>query len=143
MPRLVLAGQATEAASPWLARLRSAPLAGRVEHLGYVADARREHLFQSARVLVMPSLDEGFGLPVLEAMSAGVPVIVSSRGSLPEVVGDAGAPVDPADVNALADALERAVTDRDWAMQSARAGLARARTFTWEQVRAKRCIERT
>jgi glycosyltransferase involved in cell wall biosynthesis len=133
MPRLVLAGRATEAASQWLARLRSAPLAGHVEHLGYVDDTRREQLLQSARVLVMPSLDEGFGLPVLEAMSAGVPVIVSSRGSLPEVVGDAGAQVDPADVDALADAIERAVTDRDWAMQTARTGLRRARAFSWQQ----------
>jgi glycosyltransferase involved in cell wall biosynthesis len=133
LPRLVLAGRATAAASTWLARLRTAPLSGRVTHLGYVLDASREELYQSARVLVMPSLDEGFGLPVLEAMSAGVPVIVSSRGSLPEVVGDAGMQIDPADVNALADAIERAVADRDWAMQSARAGLARARTFTWER----------
>jgi glycosyltransferase involved in cell wall biosynthesis len=133
LPRLVLAGRATPAASEWLERLRAAPLAGRVTHLGYVLDGGREALYQSARVLVMPSLDEGFGLPALEAMSAGVPVIVSSRGSLPEVVGDAGAQFDPADVNALADAIERAVADRDWAMRSARAGLARARTFTWEQ----------
>ena len=133
LPRLVLAGRATADASEWLARLRTAPLAGRVTHLGYVLDAGREELYRTAQVLVMPSLDEGFGLPALEAMSAGVPVIVSSRGSLPEVVGDAGAQFDPADVNALADAIERAVADRAWAMQSARAGLARARTFTWEQ----------
>jgi glycosyltransferase involved in cell wall biosynthesis len=133
VPPLVLAGRATGAASEALARLRSAPLAGHVKHLGYVPDAAREDLYRSARVLVMPSLDEGFGLPALEAMSAGVPVIVSSRGSLPEVVGDAGAQVDPTDVQALADAIERAVVDRNWAMQAARAGLARARTFTWEQ----------
>jgi glycosyltransferase involved in cell wall biosynthesis len=133
LPRLVLAGRATAAASEWLARLRTAPLAGRVTHLGYVPDANREELYRSARVLVMPSLDEGFGLPALEAMSAGVPVIVSSRGSLPEVVGDAGMQIDPTNVDALADAIERAVADRDWAMQSARAGLARARTFTWER----------
>ena len=133
LPRLVLAGRATAAASEWLARLRTAPLAGHVTHLGYVADASREEVYRSARVLVMPSLDEGFGLPALEAMAAGVPVIVSSRGSLPEVVGDAGMQIDPTDVDALADAIDRAVVDREWAMQSARAGLARARTFTWEQ----------
>ena len=131
MPRLVLAGRATSAASGWLARIRSAPLAGRVTHLGYVAGEGREDLYRSARVLVMPSLDEGFGLPALEAMSAGVPVIVSSRGSLPEVVGGAGAQIDPSDVEALADAIERAVCDREWAMRAARAGLERARTFSW------------
>ena len=75
----------------------------------------------TARVLVLPSLDEGFGLPALEAMSAGVPVIVSSRGSLPEVVQDAGALVDPLDIDALAAAIERAAFDQNWAV-SARAG---------------------
>ncbi len=133
MPRLVLAGRATSAASGWLARIRSAPLAGRVTHLGYVAGEGREDLYRSARVLVMPSLDEGFGLPALEAMSAGVPVIVSSRGSLPEVVGGAGAQVDPLDVDALADALERAAFDQDWATRAAQAGLARAQAFTWAE----------
>lgn len=133
LPPLVLAGRETAAASEWLARLRTPPLAGHVTHVGYVPDDAREQLYQSARVLVIPSLDEGFGLPALEAMSAGVPVVVSCRGSLPEVVGTAGAQVDPSDVNALADAIERAVVNRDWAMQSARAGLARARAFTWQQ----------
>ena len=133
LPRLVLAGRSTSGASASLSRLTSAPLAGHVTHLGYVPDAQREQLYRSARLLVMPSLDEGFGLPALEAMSAGVPVIVSSRGSLPEVVGDAGAQVDPTDVPALADAIERALVDRSWAAQAAEKGLARARTFTWER----------
>jgi len=132
-PPLVLAGRATSAAAEWLARLDRPPLAGHVRHLGYVPDTRREELYRSARVLVMPSLDEGFGLPALEAMSAGVPVIVSSRGSLPEVVGGAGPEIDPADVAALADAIERAVVDDRWAVQAAEAGLARARTFTWAE----------
>src|SRR2546423_14414566 len=79
----------------------------------------------------MPSLDEGFGLPALEAMSAGVPVIVSSRGSLPEVVGGAGAQVDPSDIAALADALDRAVTDDRWATPAAEAGLAPPAAVTW------------
>jgi glycosyltransferase involved in cell wall biosynthesis len=130
---LVLAGRATSAAAEWLARLERPPLAGHVTHLGYVPDTRREELYRSARVLVMPSLDEGFGLPALEAMSAGVPVIVSSRGSLPEVVGGAGAEVEPMDVAGLADAIERALADERWAMQAAEAGLARARTFTWTE----------
>ncbi len=132
-PPLVLAGGATAAAADWLARLERAPLAGHVTHLGYVPDARREELYRSARVLVLPSLDEGFGLPALEAMSAGVPVIVSSRGSLPEVAGGAGAEIDPSDVPALADAIERAVVDQRWATEAAHAGLARARTFTWTE----------
>jgi glycosyltransferase involved in cell wall biosynthesis len=130
-PRLVLAGRATAAASSWLARIKNVPLAGRVTHVGYVDDHAREDLYRSARVLVMPSLDEGFGLPALEAMSAGVPVIVSSRGSLPEVVQDAGAQVDPSNTGSLADAVERAVFDESWAIRAALAGLDRARSFTW------------
>ena len=130
-PRLVLAGRATAAASNWLTRIKNAPLAGRVTHVGYVDDHAREDLYRAARVLVMPSLDEGFGLPALEAMSAGVPVIVSSRGSLPEVVQDAGAQVDPSNTGSLADAVERAVFDQRWAMRAAQAGLERARSFTW------------
>jgi glycosyltransferase involved in cell wall biosynthesis len=131
MPKLILAGRATDAATEWLTRITTAPLSGHVEHLGYVDNDQRENLYRSARVLVMPSLDEGFGLPALEAMSAGVPVIVSSRGSLPEVVQDAGAQVDPDDADALADALERAAFDQPWAIRAATAGLERARAFTW------------
>ena len=133
LPRLVLAGRATAAAAEWLARLTRAPLRDHVTYLGYVPDERREELYRSARVLVMPSLDEGFGLPALEAMSAGVPVIISSRGSLPEVVGGAGMEVDPSDVAALADALERAAVDQEWATRAAYAGIARARAFTWTE----------
>ena len=130
-PSLVLAGRATSGAAEWLARIRQPPLAGRVEHLGYVADAERERLYANARVLVLPSLDEGFGLPVLEAMSAGVPVIAARRGSLPEVVGTGGMLVDPTNVDALAAALEAIVTDDKTAADWGRAGLARARAFTW------------
>jgi glycosyltransferase involved in cell wall biosynthesis len=130
-PRLVLAGRATAAAADWLARISRPPLAGHVTHLGYVPDVERESLYRSARVLVIPSLDEGFGLPALEAMSAGVPVVASARGSLPEVTGDAGALIDPADPAALADAIERAVCDDAWSRRAGEAGVARAKQFTW------------
>jgi glycosyltransferase involved in cell wall biosynthesis len=130
-PRLVLAGRATPAAAPWLARLGAPPLAGRATHLGYVADAEQESLYAGARVLVLPSLDEGFGLPALAAMSAGVPVIASRRGSLPEVVDNAGTLVDPEQPGELAAALEPIVTDDEWAFNQAVRGLARARAFTW------------
>ena len=131
VPRLVLAGRATPASAEWLARIDMAPLAGHVTHLGYVADGEREALYRSARLLVMPSLDEGFGLPALEAMSAGVPVIVSSRGALPEVVGAAGALVDPGDADALADAIARAIRDDAWSLTAAQAGLERAHGYNW------------
>jgi glycosyltransferase involved in cell wall biosynthesis len=131
-PPLVLAGRATAGAGEWLTRISQPPLAGHVRHIGYVADAERERLYAGARALVLPSLDEGFGLPALEAMAAGVPVVASNRGSLPEVLGGAGTLVDPADVEGLASALERLVSDHTAAMASAAAGLVRARTFTWD-----------
>lgn len=130
-PPLILAGRATADAAPWLARLAEPPLRGRVRHLGYVTADEREALFEQARVLALPSLDEGFGLTALEAMSAGVPVVASDRGSLPEVTGGAATLVDPDDAAALAEALARVVTDDAHAGSLAAAGLERARAFTW------------
>jgi glycosyltransferase involved in cell wall biosynthesis len=130
-PTLVLAGRTTPDASAWLDRIARAPLAGHVEHRGYVAAAERERLFAGARVLVMPSLDEGFGLPVLEAMAAGVPVVASNRGSLPEVLGDAGALVDARDAQALATSIVQAVEDDAYARACAERGLERAASFSW------------
>ncbi|HEY5619693.1 MAG TPA: glycosyltransferase family 1 protein [Vicinamibacterales bacterium] len=130
-PMLVIAGRATAAAHEWLSRIDRPPLAGQVRYHGYVADEDRERLYAGARLLVLPSLDEGFGLPALEAMAAGVPVVASNRGSLPEVVGSAGALVDPSDIGALSAALERFVSDDTAAVQAGAAGLVRARAFTW------------
>ena len=131
LPRLVLAGQATADAEPWLARLAAPPLAGRAVHLGYVADAAQEQLYADARVLVLPSLDEGFGLPALAAMSAGVPVIASRRGALPEVVATGGILFDPEQPGALAAALERVIGDAAYAAAQGAAGLLRARAYDW------------
>ncbi|HEY6362431.1 MAG TPA: glycosyltransferase family 1 protein [Vicinamibacterales bacterium] len=133
LPRLVMAGRATEDAAGWLQRIGAPPLAGHVTHLGYVPQNEREQFYARARLLVLPSLDEGFGLTALEAMSAGVPVVVSNRGSLPEVVGNAGTLVEPDDVQGLASAIERVAVDDRVALDHARAGLARAREFTWER----------
>jgi glycosyltransferase involved in cell wall biosynthesis len=130
-PRLVLAGRASAAAQPWLDRLASPPLRDRVTHLGYVPDDRREGVYAGARLLVLPSRDEGFGLPALEAMSAGIPVIVSNRGSLPEVAGPAGTFIDPDDAASLADAMERLLADTPAAFRQACAGLEQARRFSW------------
>jgi glycosyltransferase involved in cell wall biosynthesis len=132
-PRLVLAGRASEGAGPWLGRLAEAPLRGRAVHVGYVPDEEQETLFASARALVLPSLDEGFGLPVLAAMSAGIPVVASRRGSLPEVVGEAGTLIDPERPEEISAAIERLLADDTWAAAQARAGLERARRFTWTE----------
>jgi glycosyltransferase involved in cell wall biosynthesis len=130
-PRLVLAGGIAPGADEWLARLSVEPLKGHVEYVGYVADPNRERLLAGARALVLPSLDEGFGLTALEAMSAGVPVLSSNRGSLPEVVGSGGTLLDACDADAWSTAIERAATDSHWATAQGQAGLERAKAFTW------------
>ena len=132
-PPLVIAGGASPDARPWLQRIAGEPLKHHVRYTGYVANEERETLYAGARALVLPSLDEGFGLPVLEAMSAGVPVVTSNRGSLPEVVGGAGVLLDPSDVSAWADTIERLTTDAAWTTNLATAGLERARSFTWRR----------
>ena len=131
LPELVLAGKATPAARPWLDRLKHPPLRGAVRHLGYVDADRRRSLYEGARLLVLPSLDEGFGLPVLEAMATGVPVVAANRGALPEVVGGAGPLIDPESPEDLAAAIEKILTDDEFAAACASKGLARAREFQW------------
>jgi glycosyltransferase involved in cell wall biosynthesis len=130
LPTLLLAGKATDQSGPWLERIARAPLAGRVRHVGYVDPAARRALYEGAAVLVQPSFEEGFGLPVLEAMTVGVPVVAANRGALPEVLGDAGALVDAEDADAFAGAIERVIDDPPAAAAAAGRGLARARSFT-------------
>lgn len=130
-PRLILAGRAVPLSRPWLDALARPPLAGRAMHLGYVADSEREALYKGALLLVLPSFNEGFGLPVLEAMTVGVPVIASNRGALPEVLGDAGLLIDPDDPEALAHAMERLLTDTTLARMLSARGLRRTRLFDW------------
>jgi glycosyltransferase involved in cell wall biosynthesis len=84
-------------------------------------------------VFVFPSLYEGFGLPPLEAMASGTPVVTSNVSSLPEVVADAAVLVDPYDPGAIADGIERVLTDEGLRTDLRRRGLARARQFSWEQ----------
>jgi len=133
VPQLVLAGRATDAAAPWLERIARAPLAGKVRHVGYVDPANRRALYEGARLLVQPSFEEGFGMPVLEAMSLGVPVVAANRGSLPEVLGDAGPLVDPEQPAAIAHAIARMLSDAVYASACAARGLERARDFRWER----------
>ena len=133
VPPLVIAGGASADAQQWLHRIAHEPLKDHITYKGYIDHEQREALYAGARALVLPSFDEGFGLPVLEAMSAGIPVVTSNRGSLPEVVGNAGILLDPGDVSAWAAAIERVAGDTPWAIALANAGLERARTFTWER----------
>jgi len=131
-PPLWLAGGATEAASAWLRAIGEPPLAGRVQHLGYIDSDRRYDLYAQASMLVLPSHLEGFGIPVLEAMTVGVPVIVSNRGALPEVGGDAAQIVEPDDIAGLAAAMQRYLTDPATALAAVARGFERARRYSWD-----------
>ena len=133
VPRLVLAGRQVAQSASILTTLEQMPaIAGRVEYRGYVTDEARQALFAAASMLVLPSLDEGFGLPLVEAMQAGVPVVASRRGSLPEVAGDAGLLVDPENVDEIAAAIERLLVSPDERRARADAGRAQAARFSWD-----------
>jgi glycosyltransferase involved in cell wall biosynthesis len=133
VPRLVLAGRVTPAAAGWVAEANAPPLAGRVDVLGYVEDQQRGGLYRGARVLVLPSFDEGFGLPALEAMALGIPVVASTSGALPEVVGEAGLLVNASDIRGLADAVHAVVTDQALAARLRQNGIERAARFSWPE----------
>jgi glycosyltransferase involved in cell wall biosynthesis len=131
-PPLVLAGAVSPSCRALLDDLSRPPFAGHARHIGYVSGEERVRLYREASVVVLPSLDEGFGLPALEAMTVGVPVIVSSRGALPEVVGPAGLIVEPDDVDGLASAMDRVLGDPGLARDCAARGLVQARRFSWD-----------
>src|SRR4029450_11417888 len=103
----------------------------RVTVLGHVPDDALPALYQAADVFTLPSLHEGFGLPVLEAMACGTPVVTSNVSALPGVAGDAAGPVDPYDVDAIAGALVRVLADAEHAAELRRRGPVRAASFTW------------
>ncbi len=105
----------------------------RVRWLGYVSDAERRDLLAGASVFAYPSLYEGFGFPPLEAMSAGVPVVASRRGAIPEIAGSAALLVDPMDTDAIAGALSEVLDDDDLRARLVDAGNARAGEFTWDR----------
>jgi alpha-1,3-rhamnosyl/mannosyltransferase len=131
---------------PELMRLvESTPaLAQHVNFTGYVGDAELAELFASASALVFPSLWEGFGLPAVEAMSCGVPVLASRRGSLPEVVGDAGLYFDPESPSDIAACVLRFLGDPGLRRRLGESGRVRARSFSWERAAelAEACFRR-
>ena len=112
-------------------RIDASGLAGRVDWRPYADDDELPDLYRGARMLLLPSLYEGFGLTALEAMACGTPVIASDRSSLPEVVGDAAVFVDPEDPAAIAAAIRRLLTDDVLAKTHSARGLERARLFSW------------
>jgi len=103
-----------------------------VRLLGYLPEETLAVMYRLAAVFVFPSLYEGFGLPPLEAMASGTPVVTSNVSSLPEVAGDAAVLVDPYDPAAIADGIHRVLTDPALRAGLREKGLARARQFSWE-----------
>ena len=131
--QLVLAGSHGYGAEEILARIAASPARNRIRVTGYLSPEELAGWYARAAVFAFPSLDEGFGMPLLEAMAAGVPVITSNRSALPEVAGDAALLVDPHNSEALGQALRELSVNVDLCRELARRGTARAQTFTWEK----------
>ena len=132
--QLVLVGALGWKTQPLLETISAAGLPeGRLLMTGHVPDEDLGPLLTGAAVFAYPSLYEGFGLPVLEAMQCGTPVVTSRTSSLPEVVGDAAMTVDPTDEDALAQALMDVLQRTELAETLRRRGVERARAFTWRR----------
>jgi glycosyltransferase involved in cell wall biosynthesis len=132
-PILVVPGYETELEDELKAHARASGAEERVRFLGWVPEATLEGLYRAARCFVFPSLAEGFGLPVLEAMLRGTPVACSDATSIPEVAGDAALYFDPTDTAAMAAAIETLLRDEDLRRTLAAAGREQAAQFTWER----------
>jgi glycosyltransferase involved in cell wall biosynthesis len=131
--RLVLAGSSGYGSHDILARIAASPAHERISLTGYVSPGELAAWYAKAAIFAFPSLDEGFGMPVLEAMAAGTPVITSNRSALPEVAGEAALLVNPEDADAIGQAM-RDLTQSDERRQDlARRGMARARLFPWDK----------
>jgi glycosyltransferase involved in cell wall biosynthesis len=132
--RLVLAGAGTGyGADEILARIRKSPAAGRILVPGYISAEALAGWYNRASVFAFPSLDEGFGMPVLEAMAAGLPVLTSNCSALPEVAGDAAILVDPYNVDAIGCALRKLTVNPELRKDLELRGKARAGLFSWER----------
>jgi glycosyltransferase involved in cell wall biosynthesis len=132
--RLIIRGEGRPAYVQAVAeRVETLGLTGAVVFVGYTGESVLRDLYVHAACLVLPSLSEGFGLPVLEAMACGTPVVVANTSSLPEVVGDAALQVDPNDAVALADALFRVLTDPALREDLRQRGLRRVEAFGWRR----------
>ncbi|MGI9073268.1 MAG: glycosyltransferase family 4 protein [Bryobacteraceae bacterium] len=128
---LLVTGSATPEFRAYIA---GAGIADRVRFLACVTDDKLAAVYRGAILLVLPSVSEGFGLPPLEAMACGTPVVVSRRTAPPEVVGDAGILVDPFDIDDLRSGLERVLGDTGLRSTLCRLGLRRSRQFSWDRV---------
>lgn len=135
---LVLAGRWGWRSDALKTAIKASPCRDRIHLPGHIVQADIPGLYSAADAFLWPSLFEGFGLPPLEAMACGTPVLTSNTSSLPEVVGDAALLVDPEDTTALADAICRLGGDESLRQEYAQAGRIRAKSFTWQA-----CAEKT
>jgi glycosyltransferase involved in cell wall biosynthesis len=131
--RLVLAGGRGYGAEETLREIEKSPRRQDIELTDRVSEARLAELYQAASIFAFPSLDEGFGIPILEAMANGVPVLTSNRSALPEVSGDAALQVNPENEAELTTALGRLACDPDLREMLAARGRQRARKFSWDR----------
>jgi glycosyltransferase involved in cell wall biosynthesis len=130
---LVLAGPPGWGEEALASAVEGARARARVVRTGWLEPSALAALLQDASVLAFPSLYEGFGFPPLEAMAAGVPVVATRAGSLPEVLGDGAVLVDVGDHDALVEALDRVLDDPALRLELVAAGVARAASFSWER----------
>jgi glycosyltransferase involved in cell wall biosynthesis len=135
--RLVLAGSSGYGGGEILARIAASPARDRISVTGYVSPEELARWYAKAEIFAFPSLDEGFGMPVLEAMAAGTPVVTSNRSALPEVAGDAAILVDPESAEAIGLALRDLTQTEELRRELSRRGVERARLFTWEKAVAE------
>lgn len=135
--RLVLAGSAGFGAGEILREIEQSPARERILVPGYVTARELADWYAKAELFAFPSLDEGFGMPVLEAMANGVPVIASNRSAIPEVAGDAARLVDPENEDELASALRTLTKDQTLRTDLTVKGRLRAKEFTWEKASAQ------
>lgn len=134
---LVLVGMRGWLSSGLESRMKPLVARGLIRPLGYVPDAAMPLIYSGAAAFVFPSFYEGFGLPPLEAMACGVPVISSQTSSLPEVIGGAGILIDPLNVDAIAESLRRVLEDRPYSEGLAQQGVRRAAGFSWQRTATK------
>ncbi len=130
---LLFAGACGYGSAEILARIEASPARERIRVSGYLSPEDLAECYATAAIFAFPSLDEGFGMPILEAMAAGVPVLTSNRSALPEVAGDAALLVDPENVADLSDTLRELTRNSVLRENLARRGALRARLFTWEK----------
>lgn len=131
--KLVLAGSLGFGAAEILQRIEQSPRKGDIQVLGYVADPILETLYQRASIFAFPSLDEGFGMPMLDAMAHGVPVLTSNVSAMPEVAGDAALLVHPTDVDSISNGLSTLINDSVLRADLVLRGLKRCEEFSWEK----------